>query len=415
MKYGLIGKELGHSFSKIIHEQLASYTYELCPLQEAQFHRFMEQRNFTAINVTIPYKIAVIPYLDEMDEKARKIGAVNTILHQNGRLIGTNTDYDGFLYTLKKHQIDVRDKKVLVLGDGGGAQAIKAVLQDEGCAEIISTRRTPSPVTITYEEARQNHCDVQIIVNTTPCGMYPNNDDCPCDLNDFPLCEAIVDIIYNPLHTRLCRQARQRGIPFAGGLEMLIAQAKYAVEFFNGQTIADQQINRLYRQMINEKRNIVLIGMPSCGKTTIAHLLSEQLSKPFIDLDEEIEKQSGRTIPSLINQDGEAAFRKIESEVCAQIAKRQNLIIATGGGIIKNAQNMERLALNGWIVYIQRDLDLLLVGNARPLSSSKEAVASLFQERKHLYQSYADIMIENNHDISAAVKQIVQEYENLEQ
>lgn len=414
MKYGLIGKELGHSFSKTIHEQLASYTYELCPLTEAEFQRFMKQRAFTAVNVTIPYKIAVIPYLDDIDEKAHKIGAVNTILHRNGRLLGTNTDYDGFLYTLKQHQMDVHDKKVLVLGDGGAAQAIKAVLWDQGCRQIISTRRSASPTTITYAKARQSHRDIQIIVNTTPCGMYPNNDDCPCDLNDFPACEAVVDIIYNPLYTRLCHQSKQRGIPFAGGLEMLIAQAKYAVEFFTGQTISDQKINDLYHQMIQEKRNIVLIGMPSCGKSTIAHQLSEQLGKPLVDLDAAIEKQYDRTIASIINQEGEAAFRKIESDVCEQIAKRQNLIIATGGGIVKKPENMERLALNGWIVYIQRDLDRLLVGNERPLSSSKEAIASLFQERKHLYESYADTMIENNGDISAAVKQILLEYKQVE-
>ncbi len=414
MKYGLIGNKLGHSFSKTIHELLASYTYELCPLTEAEFHRFMKQRDFSAINVTIPYKIAVISYLDEMDEKACKIGAVNTILHQNGRLMGTNTDYDGFRYTLNQHHINVYNKKVLVLGDGGGAQAIKAVLKDEGCKQIISTRRTASPTTISYEEARQRHRDVQIIVNTTPCGMYPDNDECPCDLADFPACEAVVDIIYNPLLTRLCLQARQRGIRYAGGLEMLIAQAKYAVEFFTRKAISDHRIDEIYHQMIKEKRNIVLIGMPSCGKTTIARLLGEQLGRNWIDLDEAIKTQTHRSIADIINQDGEAAFREIESSVCAQLAKSQNIIISTGGGIVKNPQNMERLACNGWIVYVKRDLDLLLVDKARPLSSSKNAIAALYEERRHLYEGYSDVIIENDRDINTAVTQILQAYEALD-
>lgn len=414
MQYGLIGNKLGHSFSKTIHEQLAPYTYDLCPLTESEFHSFMERRDFKAINVTIPYKIAVIPYLDEIDKKAQKIGAVNTILHQDNRLLGTNTDYDGFLYTLKQHHIDFRNKKALVLGDGGGAQAIKAVLQDEGCAQIVSTRRTASPTTITYEEARLKHRDVQIIVNTTPCGMFPDNDDRPCDLNDFPSCEAVVDIIYNPLLTRLCLQAKQKGIRYAGGLEMLIAQAKYAVEFFTQQSIGDHKINEIYRQMMKEKRNIVLIGMPSCGKTTIARKLSEQLGRSWVDLDEVIEAQTQRTIADIIRQDGESSFREIEANVCAQFAKKQNTIIATGGGIIKNAQNTERLAGNGWIVYVKRDLDLLLVDPARPLSSGKEAIAALYEERKQRYEKAADVIVENNHDMNTTIKQIMQAYEALQ-
>lgn len=411
MRYGLIGKELGHSFSPAIHEQLASYTYELIPLNENAFHQFMKQRAFTGINVTIPYKIAVMPYLDDIDDKAQKIGAVNTIRNHDGRLSGTNTDYDGFRYTLKHHQIDVRGKKVLVLGDGGAAQAIKAVLRDEGCRYIISTRRSPSPTTITYAAAKQRHSDTQIIINTTPCGMYPHNDECPCDLADFPACEAVVDIIYNPLHTRLCQQAKKRGIPFAGGLEMLIGQAKSAVEFFTRQTIDDRRIDELYQQLMRAKRNIVLIGMPACGKTTIGRLLSEACHKSFIDLDEAIEAQSNRSIPAIINEDGEAAFREIESRVCAEIAKQQNLVIATGGGIVIKPQNVEQLALNGWIVYLRRDLDQLAIGGKRPLSSSKEALVKLYQERKHLYESSADIIVDNNHDPASALKQILNAYQ----
>lgn len=407
MEYGLIGEKLGHSFSKIIHEQLADYTYTLQPLNKQEFTSFMEQRNFKAINVTIPYKKAVMPYLDHIDPKALKIQAVNTIVNKDGQLYGTNTDYDGFYYTLKKHQIDVRNKKVLICGDGGAAQAIKAVLRDEGCKEMISFRRTSTPTTISYEEARIKHPDCEVIINTSPCGMFPNHLDIPLQLTDFPKCKAVVDIIYNPLLTRLCVQAKRRNIQYAGGLEMLVAQAKYAIEFFTQQKLQDSVIEGIVQQLLAERRNIVLIGMPSCGKTTIAKALAKQMKREWIDLDEYIEAQSGRSIKTIMAEGGEAAFRKLEHEAVAHISKQQGLIIATGGGVVKNPLNIEYLSMNGSLFYIQRDLSQLLVDDNRPLSSSKEAIKALWEERKELYSAYADFVVENNADIDQATAQII--------
>lgn len=407
MEYGLIGEKLTHSFSKIIHEQLADYTYTLQPLNKQEFTNFMEQRNFKAINVTIPYKKAVMPYLDHIDEKAVKIQAVNTIVNKDGKLYGTNTDYDGFYYTLKKHQIDVRNKKVLICGDGGAAQAIKAVLRDEGCKEMISFRRTSTPATISYKEARMKHSDCEVIINTSPCGMFPNHIELPLDLADFPKCEAVVDIIYNPLFTRLCIQAKKRNIKYAGGLEMLVAQAKYAIEFFIHKKLSDSVIDTIVKQLLSEKRNVVLIGMPSCGKTTIAEVLARQMNREYVDLDEMIVKQTNCSIKAIMAEGGEAAFRRLEHEAVMQISKQQGLIIATGGGVIKNPLNMEYLSMNGVIFYIKRELSQLLTDDNRPLSSSKEAIAALWEERKSLYPLYADYEIENNADIDQAVKQII--------
>ncbi len=413
MEYGLIGEKLSHSFSKIIHEQLASYDYTLCPMNQDEFHIFMKQKAFRAINVTIPYKQKVIPYCDFLDEKAKHIGAVNTIVNKDGYLYGTNTDYDGFLYTLQKHQIHVKNKKVLVLGDGGAAQAIKAVLHNEGCKKIISVRRSISEHTCTYEQAKKQHCDASVIVNTSPCGMYPNIHSSPIDLDDFPFVEAVVDIIYNPLHTALCIQAKSKGIPFAGGLEMLIAQAKYAAEYFNGKTISDSFIDNIYQRLYKEKRNIVLIGMPSCGKSTLGKLLAEQLHRPFLDLDQVLVEQEQCTIKQMIEQDGEAAFRQKESKLIEHVSAYQGHVIATGGGCVTHDPNMKCLQMNGFILYIKRPLSLLLVSDDRPLSSSKEAISSLYEQRKGRYEHYADAVIENNGELKTMLHQVMKMVDTL--
>lgn len=413
MEYGLIGEKLSHSFSKIIHEQLASNDYTLCPLDHDEFHTFMKQKAFRAINVTIPYKQDVIPYCDDLDEKAKHIGAVNTIVNKDGKLYGTNTDYDGFLYTLKKHQIQVKNKKVLVLGDGGAAQAIKAVLHDEGCKEIISVRRSIREHTWTYEQAKKQHHDASIVINTSPCGMYPNIHAAPVDLDDFPAVEAVVDIIYNPLHTALCIQAKAKGIPFAGGLEMLIAQAKYAAEYFHDKTISDDVIDRIYQRLYKEKRNIVLIGMPSCGKTTLGKQLADRLHRPFLDLDQALVKQEQRTIKQMIDLDGEAAFRQKESELIDQVSAYQGYVIATGGGCVLHDANMLHLQMNGFLLYIKRPLSLLLVSDDRPLSSSKEAISSLYEQRKERYVHYADAVIENEGDLETILDQMMRMIDTL--
>ncbi len=249
MKYGLIGEKLGHSYSKLIHEKLADYTYDLCPLPKEDFKIFMKEKNFKAINVTIPYKREVLPYLSQLDQKAKQIGAVNTIVNDNGNLIGYNTDYDGFLYTLNKHKLEIASKKVLVIGNGGAAQAVFAVLKDLNAGEIITVKYKKELGTVTYEEAALHHNDASFLINTSPIGMYPNVDACPMDLTPYTQLIAVVDLIYNPTTTRLMEQAIKKNVLAVNGLEMLIAQAKYAVEHFLSIQIKDEVIDQIYEEL----------------------------------------------------------------------------------------------------------------------------------------------------------------------
>ena len=265
MRYGLIGEKLGHSFSKIIHEQLADYTYDLIPLTRDELDAFLREKQFSALNVTIPYKETVIPYLDEVDSRAQKIGAVNTVVNRNGRLCGYNTDFYGFRYLLQKNGIDVAGKKALVLGKGGASKAVIAVLEELGASEIITVYYKEYPETVTYAECYKNHADAKIIVNTTPVGMYPNSDDCPIDLDRFTALEGVADVVYNPLRTQLVLEAEKRGIRAAGGLEMLVAQAKYAVEIFLDTHLEDARIAEINTPLLKERSNGVVVGLSGVG------------------------------------------------------------------------------------------------------------------------------------------------------
>ncbi len=411
--YGLIGETLGHSFSKEIHEQLADYTYHLYPLNKKEFHTFMTAREFRAINVTIPYKQAVLPYLDGIDDKAQRIGAVNTIVHNEGRLIGYNTDYDGFLYTLRQHRIQVIGKKVLMLGNGGAAQAVKAVLHDLHAKEIILVKSRPSKETIRYEEAYRCHRDAAIIINTSPVGMFPNNDS-PIDLRQFPSLEHVVDIIYNPLRTSLIMQAKELGIPTAGGLEMLIAQAKAAVEHFTGNRISDSSIHTIYRNILCTQSNLVLIGMPSSGKTTVGNIMAKKLHKNFVDIDEEIVKESGKSIRELFAENGEGYFRDMEEMITKRFAMRHNQVIATGGGCIKRSSNIRHLQQNGILFFLDRSKELLVSKDIeRPLSSSREKVYQMYDDRFPIYRQYADCIIKNDKTAEEAAKEIQRRYAEI--
>lgn len=405
MEYGLIGEKLGHSFSKIIHEKLADYTYQLHPLPKSELNNFFEKKEFRAINVTIPYKIDVIPYLHDIDDKAKAVGSVNTIVNQNGKLLGYNTDFDGFLYLLKKNHIDVKNKKVLVLGKGGASKAIIAVLNYLQAKEIITVYYKDSPNTVTYEICQKLHNDADVIVNTTPVGMYPNIDDCPINLEHYTKCKAVVDIIYNPIKTKLILEAQKRNMIAVGGLEMLIAQAKYAVEIFLNTSIPEHRIDDIYKELLFEKKNVVLIGMPSCGKTTIGKELSKLLQKDFVDIDAEIVSKIGMSISDYFEKYGESNFRDIEQEVIKEFSVKNNFVISTGGGCIKRKQNMIHLSMNGAILFIQRDLSKLVVGEGRPLSSSVEILEKMYQQRLPLYTLYAQKSIENNTTIEYAVNQ----------
>lgn len=406
MDYGLIGEKLGHSYSKEIHEQLADYTYDLMPLDKEAFHRFMQERKFHAINVTIPYKKSVIPYLDEMDERAQMIGAVNTIVHKNGRLIGHNTDFDGFLYMLKHHQVEVSGEKVIVLGNGGAAQAVRAVLKAQGAYEIIIVKRNKSEDSITYEEMYQRHSDASIIINTSPVGMYPNAAASPMKLNAFPHLKAVLDVIYNPLYTPLLIEAKKQKIQAIGGLEMLVAQAVYAAAYFLDQDFDENLIDQIYHNIVKNKNNLILIGMPSAGKTTIGKAISMKLQRKFIDLDDIIVDRIGMSIADYFALKGEEAFRDMEEIVCEEISKESSLVISTGGGIIKRDINIDHLKRNGTIVYIERDIDKLLVDTSRPLSKDHAAIQKMYDERNPLYLRYSDDIIQNNTTLDACVEEL---------
>lgn len=416
MTYGLIGKTLGHSFSKIVHEALSDYSYSLYPLPtEEEFHRFMTERKFPAINVTIPYKTDVIPYCEDLDEKAKAIGAVNTILNRDGKLYGYNTDYDGFVYLTEKIGISFEGKVVLILGTGGTFKTVFAVAKDEKAKEILVASRTPDKdnaqgyTALTYEEALQRK-DVEIIVNTSPVGMYPNNEGSPIALDGFKQLQGVVDVVYNPFKSCLVQEAEKRNIPATGGLIMLVAQAKFAAEHFKGKAISEKAMDQVVADIAAKQSNVVLIGMPSCGKSTIGQRLAGDMERKFVDLDAEIEKEAGMSIPELFKTQGEESFRDVETKVCKTFAKENGLVISTGGGIVTRSENIQALQQNGVLLYIKRPLEQLISGQNRPLSASPEAISKLFETRQPLYQEACQVEIENNDALHLVTKRVQEAY-----
>lgn len=393
MKYGLIGEHLSHSFSVIIHEKLGSYPYELLELSPDKLGRFIEEKSFSGINVTIPYKKTVMRYLDEITKEAEKIGAVNTVINKDGRLIGYNTDFFGLSEMLDYNNADIKGKKVLILGSGGTSKTAFAVCTHKGAGEIIRVSRSESEDTVSYENAYLHHSDAQVIINTTPVGMYPNTENVPIDVSKFGLLEAVCDCVYNPVNTELVLRAREMGINSFTGLYMLVAQGALASGLFTGREIEREEIERTYKDVLIKKSNIALIGMPSCGKTTVGRLLSKKLGLEFFDSDDEIVKKVGMSIPEYFEKYGEEAFRDVESDVLKRLALQSGTVISTGGGCIKRYENVRALERCGTIVYIDRPLELLTFGQDRPLSQSKEAVKRLYNERKGLYEAYCDVKV----------------------
>ena len=322
MRCGLIGRRLGHSYSCQIHHALADYSYELWELEPEELAGFLEKRDFAGINVTIPYKEQVIPYLDELSETARAIGAVNTVVNRNGRLVGDNTDLPGMLALIRRMRLTLAGKKVLILGTGGTSKTARAAAAQLHAAEIYRVSRCGRGDAITYQQAAAEHGDAACIINTTPCGMYPDVDACPVDLEDFPRLEGVVDAVYNPLRTDLVLNAQRRGIPAEGGLYMLAAQAAYAGALFRGCTASQAEIDRAYHTVRRQMENIVLIGMPTSGKTTVGQLLSQRTGKTFMDTDAMVEQAVGMTIPAYFAAEGESAFRQREQEAVAPAPQR---------------------------------------------------------------------------------------------
>lgn len=420
MKYGLIGEHLGHSFSKQIQTRIAEienvkdYDYQLVELDKEEFKEFMEKKDFKGINVTIPYKKDVIPYLDEMDESAKAIGAVNTIINVDGKLKGYNTDFGGFLYMVKAHNVHMEGKKVLIIGNGGACAAVKAVCKHENAKDIVIVSRSANRGAIGYDEMYTSHLDADIVVNTSPVGMFPNIANAPIDVSWFHKLECVLDVVYNPILTRLCFEAQEADIKRVIGLEMLIAQAKYTFEIFENMSFDDSIIDEIKKEMLKDRCNIVLMGMPSAGKTTIGKMLEEKLGKEFFDLDDMIIAKAGKSIPEIFQESGEAGFRAIETEVAIEASKMNNKIIATGGGVVKHKVNMDFLRLNGITIFIDRDIDKLISSDPnRPLSSSKQALQQMYKERYPLYQKYAAYIAVNNANIEETVDDIVNAYHSI--
>ena len=390
-KYGCIGKKLLHSFSKEIHAKLAPYDYELMELSENEIPSFFEQKDFRAINVTIPYKETVIPYLDSISEIAKRIGAVNTIVNKNGKLHGYNTDYYGMKALIEKIGIDLQGKKVLILGTGGTSKTAQAVAKDLGASEIFVVSRNKKEHCITYEEAT-NHPDTEVILNTTPLGMYPHCDEKPIDISFFPCLQGVVDAVYNPLCTNLVLEAKRKGIKAEGGLYMLVMQAVVAVEKFLDTKIPKETADRVYHSILLSKENIVLTGMPGCGKSTVGKLLNID-GFQLIDTDLEIEKRCGCTIKELIAQKGEPYFRDLESEVIRVVSSNSSRIISTGGGAVLREENVDCLKRNGKLFFLNASVERLKASEDRPLSDTAEKLKNLYSKRLEIYQATADVVV----------------------
>ena len=401
MKCGLLGRKLGHSYSPQIHAYLGDYSYELFEKEPNEIGDFLKNGDFTAINVTIPYKKDVIPFCEELSPRAIAMGAVNTIVRRpDGSLIGHNTDHFGFSSMVERCGLKPAGKKVLVLGSGGASNTAVRVMEEMGANVVIISRRGENNYSNLYL-----HTDASIIVNATPVGMYPNPGVSPLDLSLFPKLEGVLDMIYNPSRTKLLLDAAQRGLVAENGLWMLVAQAKEAAEWFTDTSVSDDVIARIHNTLRVQMENIILIGMPGCGKSTIAALLAAKLGRKSVDADETIVQLAGKSIPEIFAQDGEAEFRRIETQALSQLGMQSGLIIATGGGCVTQERNYPLLHQNGTIFWLERELDLLPT-EGRPLSQANK-LTDMYKIRKPMYERFADFCIDNNGNAVDTVAQIL--------
>lgn len=401
-RFGLLGEHLGHSFSPAIHKQLADYEYRLYEKTPEEVGSFLTSGEFDGLNVTIPYKKTVMAYCQALTPAAQRIGSVNTILRRrDGTLLGHNTDYDGFAYLLKAAGARVAGKKALVLGSGGASLTVRTVLADLGAREVVVISRSGAD---NYQNL-ERHADAQLLVNATPVGMYPNNGQTPVDLGRLPNLEGVFDLIYNPAKTQLLLDGERRGLLTANGLGMLVAQAKAAAERFLDAPIPDGRVAQITADMEKRTKNLILVGMPGCGKTTVGRELARRLERDFADLDQLIEQRAGCTIPQIFAQQGEEAFRLLEHQVLKDIARHSGLVIATGGGIVTRSENRDPIRQNGVVVWLRRELALLPT-DGRPVSQSVDR-EELYRRRAPLYEAIADLQVDNRGDPEDTVSQII--------
>ena len=410
MKYGLIGEKLGHSYSKIIHRMLGNSEYELREIAPNDLDKFMREKDFLGINVTIPYKQAVIPYLDEIDESAKNIGAVNTIVNRDGKLYGYNTDYYGMIELFHHAKVDPHGKKAVILGSGGTSKTAKAVLTTLGAKEILTVSRSGEGDTITYGELYEKHSNTEIIVNTTPIGMYPNIYGCPIDISNFSSLTGVIDAVYNPINTTLVQNARNVEASAEGGLYMLVGQAAVAYDRFFDKEQGSALIDSIYNKIKQDKESIVLIGMPASGKSTVGKILAERLGREFVDTDDLITERIGMTISDYFKQEGEEQFRMIEAEVVKELADKTSLVIATGGGAILKRENVENLRYNGRLFFIDRPLKKLVPTESRPLSADKASIEKRYNERYSIYCDLCDRRIDADCDANGVAERILENY-----
>lgn len=398
-KYGLLGKKLSHSFSPMLHKDFGGYEYGLFEKEENEVEDFILNGGFKAINVTIPYKKTVVPYMDELSDIAKRIGSVNVVVRrEDGSLYGNNTDYFGLKYLIKRHEVSVEGKKVLILGNGGAAPTVRVLMEDLGASEIVIISRSGEN---NYENIYLHH-DAQVIVNTTPLGMYPKNGESAINPADFKQCESIVDIIFNPLKTKLLLEAEKCGIKVVNGIDMLVAQAAAGCEDFIGKKVSSEKIEAECDLLKSKVENIVLIGMPGSGKTYVGTLLAQNLGREFYDSDVEYNNVFGTTPAEDITANGEEFFRKRETEIISSLSKKSGIVLSTGGGVVTRPENLDYLRQNGAIVYIKRNVGLLAT-EGRPLTAAKSREV-LFAERKALYEGWADYTI-NNNDYDESIKE----------
>ena len=403
LKCGLLGEKLGHSYSPQIHSMLADYEYKLFEKSPEELEDFLKSGEFDGLNVTIPYKKSVMPYCAELSPTAAQIGSVNTIVRRSdGSLYGDNTDAFGFENLIVHNGIEVKGKKALVLGTGGASVTAQAVLKNLGASEVVVISRKGED---NYENIAK-HADAEIIANTTPVGMYPNNGKAAVDLAQFPKLSGVLDVVYNPARTALLLQAEKLCIPCAGGLYMLVSQAKRSCELFTGKSIPDSEIDRIERVLSHRMQNIVIIGMPGSGKTAVSTMLAERLGRKIFDTDTIVSEKAGVTIPEIFAAQGEVGFRKLETEATAEVGKLSGNIISTGGGVVTVADNYELLHQNGVIVWIERDTNKL-ARDGRPISLSSD-LNELYAARLPLYERFADIKADNNGDINDTVNAIME-------
>lgn len=408
MEYGLIGEKLPHSFSKIIHEDLGKYPYHLVELTKDELHTFLMERKFKGINVTIPYKKDVIKYLDYIDTSVKEIGACNLIVNKDGKLHGYNTDYLGAKEMIEYFGISIKDKSVAILGSGATSNTMEYVIKDLGAKEVFKVSRHPNDNEISYADLYDEYGYIEVVVNTTPKEMYPNNYEEVADIDRFPNLEAVIDVVYNPLRTNLVLKAKERGIKYAFGLFMLVSQAIYGIELFKGMKLDTHVVSQYFNKLLKQKENIVLVGMPSSGKTTIGKEIAKKLNRPFYDVDEVFVNKHHMEIKEYFAKYGEQSFRVEETKIIKELGLLQSVVIATGGGSVLKNENVRALKGNGKLIFLDRSLDKLITTDNRPLSNNKEDLKRRYFERYEIYKSVCDVRVDDDKSLHEVVKEVME-------